>query len=131
MDGWPGATEQVRVGQPLNLTMTLQATGLPFEALPALSLPPIDGAKAYPDKPVTGTRQDGPWLVGRRQQAFAIVPGTCRYPDHSGHDAEVVERGDRPDGSGTDSRPGQLTVLPAVGAAHAQTAAPADSIQRG
>ena len=83
MDGWPDAKQQVRVGQPLNLTMTLQATGLPFEALPALSLPPLDGAKAYPDKPVTGTRQDGPWLVGRRQRAFAIVPerpGTLTIP---------------------------------------------------
>ncbi len=53
MDGWPDAKDQVRVGQPLNLTMTLQATGLPFETLPALSLPPLQGAKAYPDKPVT------------------------------------------------------------------------------
>ena len=74
MDGWPQGTQQARVGQPLNLTMTLQATGLPFETLPELSLPPIDGATAYPDKPVTGTKEDGQWLVGRRQQSFAIVP---------------------------------------------------------
>lgn len=83
LDGWPGAQDQVRVGQPLNVTLDLQATGLPFEALPALSLPSLDGATVYPDKPVTGTRDAGPWLVGHRQQAFAIVPeraGTLTVP---------------------------------------------------
>jgi BatD DUF11 like domain len=83
LDGWPGTQDQLRVGQPLNLTMNLQATGLPFEALPELSLPPLDGATVYPDKPVTGTRNDGQWIAGWRQQAFAIVPeraGTLTIP---------------------------------------------------
>ena len=74
LDGLP-ADGKVRVGQPLDLVMTLQATGLPYEALPALSLPELDGATVYPDKPVTGTRNDGQWLIGRRQQSFALVPG--------------------------------------------------------
>ena len=74
LDGLP-ADGKVRVGQPLDLVMTLQATGLPYEALPALSLPDLDGATVYPDKPVTGTRNDGQWLIGRRQQSFALVPG--------------------------------------------------------
>lgn len=60
LDGWPTVQDAPpRVGQPLNLTMDLQATGLSYEALPALSLPPLDGATVYPDKPVTGNRQDG------------------------------------------------------------------------
>jgi hypothetical protein len=83
LDGWPSPQQPLRVGQPLNLVMTLQATGLPQEALPALSLPPLDGATVYPDKPVTGNREDGQWLVGHRQQAFAIVPervGTLTIP---------------------------------------------------
>ena len=83
LDGWPGAQEQLRVGQPLNLTMNLQATALPFEALPELSLPPLDGATVYPDKPVSGARNDGQWIAGWRQQAFAIVPeraGTLTIP---------------------------------------------------
>ncbi len=75
LDGWPTAqSASPRVGQPLNLTMNLQASGLSYEALPALSLPPLDGATVYPDKPVTGNRQDGQWVIGRRQQSFAIVP---------------------------------------------------------
>lgn len=75
LDGLPDAATPLRVGQPFNLTLTMEATGQPFEALPALSLPALDGATAYPDKPVTGNRADGPWVVGRRQQVFAIVPG--------------------------------------------------------
>lgn len=75
LDGLPDAATPLHVGQPFSLTLTMEATGLPFEALPALSLPALDGATAYPDKPVTGNRADGPWVVGRRQQAFAIVPG--------------------------------------------------------
>lgn len=83
LDGLPDATQPLRVGQPLNLSMNLQATGLPFDALPALSLPPLDGATVYPDKPVTGNRRDDRWIVGRRQQAFAVVPeraGTLTLP---------------------------------------------------
>jgi hypothetical protein len=130
MDGWPGAKDQVRVGQPLNLTMTLQATGLAYESLPALSLPPLDGAKAYADKAVTGTRQDGPWLVGRRQQTFAIVPehaGTLTIPATSLKWWNVltnrVEVAQIPAHS--------LTVLPAAGAAAAvQTSMPAPASSR-
>jgi hypothetical protein len=51
--------------------------------LPALSLPDLDGATVYPDKPVTATRNDGQWLLGRRQQNFAVVPdraGTLVLP---------------------------------------------------
>ncbi|KRE89831.1 hypothetical protein ASG87_02465 [Frateuria sp. Soil773] len=83
LDGLP-ADGKLRVGQSLTLTMTLQATGLPYEALPALSLPSLDGATVYPDKPVTGTRGDGQWIVGRRQQDFAVVPdraGTLTIPE--------------------------------------------------
>ena len=83
VDGWPGAQEQLRVGQQLNLTMSLQATGLPAEALPALSLPSVTGATVYPGKPEQSTRPDGQWLLGQRQRAFAIVltqAGTLTIP---------------------------------------------------
>lgn len=123
MDGWPGAPDQVRVGQPLNLTMTLQATGLAFESLPALSLPPLDGAKAYPDKPVTGTRQDGQWLIGRRQQTFAIVPeraGTLTIPATTLKWWNVLT--DRVEVAQIPAH--DVTVLPAVGVAAVQPSIP-------
>ncbi|MEO8999755.1 MAG: BatD family protein [Rhodanobacter sp.] len=124
LDGWPGAQEPVRVGQPLNLTMNLQATGLPFETLPALSLPALDGAKAYPDKPVTGTRQDGQWLVGRRQQSFAIVPehaGTLTIPATTLKWWNVLT--DRMEVAQIPAH--SVTVLPAVGAVAVQPSNPA------
>lgn len=123
MDGWPGAQDQAHVGQPLNLTMTLQATGLAYESLPALSLPPLDGAKAYPDKPVTGTRQDGQWLVGRRQQTFAIVPervGTLTIPATTLKWWNVLT--DRVEVAQIPAH--DVTVLPAVGAAAVQPSIP-------
>ncbi|HEY8682102.1 MAG TPA: BatD family protein, partial [Rhodanobacter sp.] len=122
LDGWPAAQDQPRVGQPLNLTMTLQATGLSYEALPALSLPPLDGATVYPDKPVTGDRHDDQWVVGRRQQAFAIVPeraGSLTIPAISvkwwnvlTQHAEVAQIPAH-----------QITVLPATGVAAGPVAA--------
>jgi len=122
MEGQP-EQGQIRAGQPLNLTMTVQATGLPYESLPALSLPPIDGATVYPDKPVNGTRVDGMWLAGRRQQSFAVVPSkpgelvipatTLTWWNVQTDKAEVASVPER-----------RYTVLPAVGAPATAAAAP-------
>ena len=130
LDGWPGAQEPVRVGQPLNLTMNLQATGLPFETLPVLSMPPLDGAKAYPDKPVTGTRQDGQWLVGRRQQSFAIVPervGTLTIPATTLKWWNVLT--DRMEVAQIPAH--SVTVLPATGTTAVQPSIPAEASSGG
>jgi hypothetical protein len=130
LDGWPGAQDPVRVGQPLNLTMNLQATGLPFETLPVLSLPALDGAKAYPDKPVTGTRQDGQWLIGRRQQSFAVVPeraGTLTIPATTLQWWNVLT--DRMEVAQIPAH--SMTVLPAVGAAAVQPSIPAEASSSG
>ncbi len=77
------AGTQAKVGEPLTLTLRLDATGLGFEQLPELALPPLDGAEVYPDKADTATRDDGTWLIGTRQRKFAIVPtrpGTLHIP---------------------------------------------------
>ena len=92
LDGLP-ADGKARVGQPLTLTMRLDATGMPFEALPALSLPKLDGADVYPDKAVTGGGSSGSWITGRRQQSFAVVPtraGTLHIPATTLHWWNVV-----------------------------------------
>lgn len=123
--GLPGEKDSVRVGQPLNLTMTLQATGLPADSLPALSLPPLDGATVYPDKAVTTTRSDGHWVVGQRQQAFAIVPGragTLTIPATSIKWWDVLN--DRMAVAEVPAR--QFVVLPAIGATDVHTAIPAE-----
>nr|WP_233171829.1 BatD family protein [Dyella sp. ASV21] len=115
LDGGPGQGV-LRVGQPLNLVMSVQASGLPYEALPALSLPTIDGATVYPDKPVNGTRVDGQWLQGSRQQGFAVVPGqpgTLSIPETTLRWWNVVT--DKPEIATIPAR--TFTVLPALGKA--------------
>ncbi|RDS82545.1 BatD family protein [Dyella psychrodurans] len=74
---------QVHVGQPINVHMSVQATGLSADALPEPSLPIIDDAKVYPDQPTDTTHDDGQWLTGRRERSFAIFPqqtGTLTIP---------------------------------------------------
>jgi len=92
LDGIP-ADGKARVGQPITLNMRLDATGMPFEALPALSLPKLEGADVYPDKAVTGGGSSGSWVTGRRQQSFAVVPtrtGTLHIPETTLHWWNVV-----------------------------------------
>ena len=92
LEGMP-ADGKGRVGQPITLTMRLDAVGMPFEALPALSLPKIDGADVYPDKAVTGGGTSGAWVTGRRQQGFAVVPtrgGTLHIPETTLHWWNVI-----------------------------------------
>ncbi|HTV87301.1 MAG TPA: BatD family protein [Dyella sp.] len=121
-EGLP-ADNQVHVGQPINLHMSVQATGLGATALPAPSLPPIDGAKVYPDQPVDTTHDDGQWLIGRRERSFAIFPqraGTLTIPaitltwfDVQSGQKQVATVPAR-----------TLTVLPAADAASASPPAP-------
>ncbi|MBA2079534.1 hypothetical protein PCA_13605 [Rhodanobacter sp. PCA2] len=128
LEGWPDANTPVRVGQPINLTMKLGATGLPVDTLPALSLPALQGATVYPDQPFTSTANDGPWLVGTRQRAFAVVPeqaGTLTVPATTLRWFDVTSGQPR-----TAEIPAHsITVLPAAGAAATppQAAAPAVS----
>lgn len=82
VEGLPG-NGQVTVGQPINLHMIVQATGLSADVLPEPTLPTIDGAKVYPDQPTNTTQDDGQWLSGRRERGFAIFPqhaGTLTIP---------------------------------------------------
>ena len=68
------ATSSARAGEPLTLTLRMQAQGLAFEQLPELKLPAIEGVDIYPDKSNTQNRNDGEWLFGERERKFAIVP---------------------------------------------------------
>lgn len=126
LDGVPGANETLRVGQPFTVTMNLQATGVSFAALPALSLPDIAGATAYPDQPVTGNHSSGQWMVGRRQQSYAIVPnkpGALVIPATTLKWWNVLA--DQPEIATIPAH--TLQVLPAAGAASSAPAGPAST----
>lgn len=78
------APDELRLDEPLTLTLRLNARGLAAEQLPELRLPRIDGAEVYPDQETSQTRDDGEWLRGERVRKFAIVPtrpGTIEIPE--------------------------------------------------
>jgi hypothetical protein len=68
------ANGEVSAGVPLTLTLSISATGQPAEALPEPELPPIAGARVYPDQTRDTTDDSGQWLQGTRTRSFAIVP---------------------------------------------------------
>lgn len=73
LSGLP-ANGQVKSGELLSVTLSVDAVGQPADRLPEPQLPDIDGARVYPDKTQDATRDDGHWLHGTRTRSFAIVP---------------------------------------------------------
>lgn len=65
---------RIKAGEPLSLTLSVDAIGVPADRLPEPQLPPLEGARVYPDKTQDATRDDGHWLHGTRTRTFAIVP---------------------------------------------------------
>lgn len=77
---------EARVGDALELTLTLEAEGLSSEQLPELTLPAIVGAEVYPDQETRETREVDGKRVGVRSRKFAIVPlraGRLELPERS------------------------------------------------
>ena len=79
-----GETDEMRVGDALEVTMTVTAVGLPGEALPTGLLSGNDGEfRIYADLETRGHRFDGSDLVGTLVQSYTIVftqPGKIRIP---------------------------------------------------
>ncbi len=115
---------EVHVGEPLTLTLRLQATGLGFEQLPELTLPKIDGADIYPDKASTQNKDSGDLTTGERERKFAIVPkraGSLAIPSISVGWWDTTR--DRPEAAAIPEI--DLNVQPAAGVSAPQTLAPA------
>lgn len=77
------ANGDVHAGAPLTLTFSISASGQPADALPEPELPPLAGARVYPDQTQNKTDASGEWLQGTRTRSFAIVPsrsGTLDVP---------------------------------------------------
>jgi hypothetical protein len=81
---WPNGEPEFRVGEPVTRNLVTEAQGLLSAQLPEFQLAVPDGAKLYPDQPVSQSRSDGAWVTGRREDRFAIVPvrsGTLTLPE--------------------------------------------------
>ena len=77
---------QAKVGDVLELTLSVEASGLAAEQIPELALPPIADADVYPDQETRETQNVDGRIVGRRASKFAIVPqraGTLELPERS------------------------------------------------
>jgi hypothetical protein len=81
---WDEITNKLQVGDSLGLTLSIEAKGLPAEALPA-GLLSIDSGKVrvYADQETRSNRFDGRELIGRLEQRFVVVitePGEIQLP---------------------------------------------------
>ena len=71
---WSGDTENIQMHEPLTRTVVMFAKGLRGEQLPELPVPEYGSIKTYPDKAKATTGFDGTWVVGTREEKFALVP---------------------------------------------------------
>ena len=71
---WPDGEPEFRVGEPATRSIVGEATGLLSAQLPEFKLPAMETAKVYPDQPEVQSRTDRTWVLGKREDKFAIVP---------------------------------------------------------
>ena len=71
---WAEDPPRFVVGEPVTLTLVLEAEGLPATQLPQLSLTLPEGFKQYPDKAITTDERTQAGNTGRREQKIALIP---------------------------------------------------------
>ncbi len=80
---WSGDFEQMKVGEPLTRTLTIQARGATVSSLPELNGKMDDNIKAYPDQPVLKEQKSDNGLIALREEKIALIPsktGTYTLP---------------------------------------------------
>lgn len=73
-ESWQPEDGDIRVGDPLNRTIIIQATGLKGEQLPELKPGNVKGFKIYPDKSKADSQIIGLGVSGTKSRSFAFVP---------------------------------------------------------
>lgn len=71
---WSEPLNQLKLGEPVTRTITIEAKGLRAEQLPELDLNNLTGMQVYPDKPKLETTTDGNTLIAKRIEKFALIP---------------------------------------------------------
>ena len=75
---WSGDIQQMKVGEPLTRTLTLQGVGTTVGQLPELSAIKTDAnLKAYPDQPVLNEQKLADGITASRQEKIALIPSTA------------------------------------------------------
>jgi hypothetical protein len=72
---WSGDFEQMKVGEPLTRTLSLQAKGATVSSLPELNAAKMDEhLKTYPDQPVLKEQKSADGLLALREEKIALIP---------------------------------------------------------
>jgi hypothetical protein len=72
---WSGDFEQMKIGEPLTRTLSLQAKGTTVSSLPELNtIKTDDHLKTYPDQPVLKEQKSTDGLLALREEKIALIP---------------------------------------------------------
>jgi hypothetical protein len=74
VDSWAESPPELRVGEPVKRTLTVQAKGLSGSQIPQIQIPATAGLRIYPEKPESETRSDGESLYGSSRQGITLIP---------------------------------------------------------
>lgn len=83
VDSWAKSPPELKVGEPVNRTITLQVKGLASSQIPNIELPKPEGVKSYPDDPNSVTRTDGSTVIGTQRLSLTYIPskaGATEFP---------------------------------------------------
>jgi len=71
---WSNDNETLKVGEPIERTINLQAKGLSLRQLPQFQWQQLNGLKIYPGKEITNEHFDGQHVISQRQQTITYIP---------------------------------------------------------
>lgn len=71
---WSEDITQLRTGEPVTRTLTIEVEGLTAEQLNDPEFAEINGVKQYPDKPVTENQRKRDGITGTKQIKVALIP---------------------------------------------------------
>jgi len=75
-DSWAKNPPNLKVGEPVTRTLTLQVKGLAGSQIPDINFPKPEHIKSYPDKATTETRTDGNTVYGIQTTEISYIPNT-------------------------------------------------------
>lgn len=82
-DNWSNGSANLKVGEPVTRTITINAQGLTAAQIQPLPEQPSDNYKLYPDQPRLSDQAGSKGILGQRIETYAIVPskaGTLVMP---------------------------------------------------
>lgn len=74
LDSWAESPPQLRVGEPVTRTLTLQAKGLSGPQIPEIEIPAMPDLRVYPEQSSSESRSDGETVYGISRQGVTLIP---------------------------------------------------------